>query len=39
MEIILNIEAEHHILLHRKTIGIIKQIYCQVYNLYTYTFQ
>ena len=39
MEIILDMEGKHHTLLHCSTIGIQKQIYCQVYNLYAYAHQ
>ena len=34
MEIILDMEAKHHTLLHGKNIGRRKYIYCQVYHLY-----
>ena len=37
MEIFLDMEAKHHIILHRTTIGRIKQSYSQLYSLYAYT--
>ena len=36
MEIILDMEARHHKLLHRTTVGKRKQIYREAYNLYAY---
>ena len=37
MEIILDMEAKHHKLLHSTAISRTKQIYHQVYNIYAYT--
>ena len=36
MEIFLDMEANNYTLLNGITIGSIKQVYCQVYNLYAY---
>ena len=36
MEIFLDMEDKHYTLLNGITIGSIKQVYCQVYNLHAY---
>ena len=36
MEIILDMEAKHHTIIHRANIGRRKQIYHQEHNLYAY---
>ena len=36
MEIILNVEAKNHTIIHRTTIGRRNQMYLQVCNLYTH---
>ena len=36
VEIVIDMEAKLHKLLHRKTIGRRKQLYCQAYNIYVY---